>query len=413
MNESDSNGLIKLNRNIPLWLITFYGIGTILGAGIYVLITEISSQSGNFTPFSFLLSAVIVSFSAFSYSELSSRYPRSAGEAAYVQQAFSAKWLSGIVGWAIVMIGIVSSATIAKGFVGYFQVFFNVPDWLCTTMLIFVLCLISIWGVSLSLIAAAVMTVVEIIGIVLVIYFCGNNLSTIKTNAADFIPSSDIKTWGNIFVGAFIAFYAYVGFEDIVNMAEEVKNPRKNLPIAIIIALVVTTVLYIIVSLVTVTSLPIDVLSNTRSPFTTLIELNSNFPVSIITVISIMAIVNGALIQIIMGSRVLYGMASQKISLKIFGHINKHTKTPDYATVFVGIVVLALALWFPIVTLAKASSFIILLVFMLVNLSLFIIKVRKKEEGQSYIRLPVIIPVLGFGLCLFLIMAQLVNKIIG
>ncbi|NIP37599.1 MAG: amino acid permease [Candidatus Dadabacteria bacterium] len=413
MKDSNAIGAAKLNRSIPLWLITFYGIGTILGAGIYVLIAEISSVSGNFTPFSFLLSAVIVTFSAFSYSELSSRYPRSAGEAAYVQEAFSAKWLSSVAGWAIVIIGIVSSATIAKGFVGYFQVFFYLPDWLCIIFLISMLCLISIWGVSFSLKAAAVMTVVEIIGIVLVIYFCGSNLTSIKTNITEFIPSSDIKTWSNIFVGAFIAFYAYVGFEDIVNMAEEVKNPRKNLPIAIIIALVVTTVLYIIVSLVTVTSLPADVLSNTRSPFTTLIELNSNFPISIITIISIMAIVNGALIQIIMGSRVLYGMASQKISPNFFGHINKHTRTPDYATIFVGFVVLALALWFPLVTLAKASSLIILLVFMLINLSLFIIKVRRKEEEQSYIRLPVIIPVLGFALCLFLLMAQFVNKLKG
>jgi len=110
----------KLNRNIPLWLITFYGIGTILGAGIYVLIAEISSESGNYTPFSFLISAIIVSFSAFSYSELSSRYPRSAGEATYALEAFSKKWLSLLVGWAIVLTGIVSSATIANGFVGYF-----------------------------------------------------------------------------------------------------------------------------------------------------------------------------------------------------------------------------------------------------------------------------------------------------
>ncbi|NIP31628.1 MAG: amino acid permease, partial [Candidatus Dadabacteria bacterium] len=335
--------------------------------GIYVLIAEISIQSGNFTPFSFLVSAIIVSFSAFSYSELSSKYPKSAGEAVYVQQAFSKKWLSSVVGWAIVIIGIVSAATISKGFVGYFQVFYALPPWICVIFLVSTMCVISVWGVSFSLKTAAVMTIVEIIGIAIVIYYCGNNLSYIKANVADFVPSADIKIWSNIMVGAFIAFYAYVGFEDIVNMAEEVKNPNRNLPIAILTALIVTTILYIIVSLIVVTSLPADILGKTTSPFTDLIEQNSNFPVSIITIISIMAIVNGALIQIIMSSRILYGMASQNISIRFFGHINKRTLTPDYATVFVGLVVLVLAIWFPLVTLAKASSSIILLVFALIN----------------------------------------------
>ena len=141
-NETESSGP-ELNRTIPLWLITLYGIGTIIGAGIYVLIAEISSVSGNFTPFSFLISAVIVSFSAFSYSELSSRYPKSAGEAAYMQEAFSKKWLSLLVGWAIVIIGIVSSATIAKGFVGYFQVFYHIPPWVCIIFLVSISCLMS------------------------------------------------------------------------------------------------------------------------------------------------------------------------------------------------------------------------------------------------------------------------------
>jgi amino acid transporter len=412
---NNDNGITgaKLNRSIPLWLITFYGIGTIIGAGIYVLIAEISSESGNFTPFSFLISAVIVSFSAFSYSELSSRYPRSAGEATYVQEAFSKKWLSSLVGWVIVLIGIVSSATITRGFVGYFQVFYDLPPWVCIILLVTILCIISIWGVSLSLKAAAVMTIVEVLGIVLVIYFCAKNLVVLKTNVQDFVPPLDIKVWSNIFVGAFIAFYAYVGFEDIVNMAEEVKNPRKNLPIAILIALIVTTILYILVSLVVVTSLPIDVLNKTTSPFTTIIKLNSNFPVSVITIISIMAIINGALIQIIMSSRVLYGMASQKISLNFFGHINRRTKTPDYATIFVGLIVLTLALWFPLITLAKASSLIILSVFTLINLSLLFIKISKKDSGQPYISFPIIIPILGSILCLLLVIAQLVSKFTG
>lgn len=396
----------KLNRTIPLWLITLYGIGTILGAGIYVLIADISSLSGGFTPVSFLISAVIVSFSALSYSELSARYPASAGEAVYVQKAFSKKWLSIITGWSIVFTGIVSSATIARGFVGYFQVFYEVPFWQCISALVLFLCIVSIWGVGISLKIAALMTIIEVFGIILVIYLGAGNLTALKDDFYMFVPPADIAIWSNIFVGAFIAFYAYVGFEDIVNMAEEVKNPVKNLPVAIVSALIITTLLYIIVSLVTITTLPVDVLKSTRSPFTSIVEQTGRFPVSGITVISILAVVNGALIQIIMSSRVLYGMATQKISLQFFGYVNKRTKTPVIATVFVSSLVLVMALRFPLIMLAKITSFIILTVFITVNLSLLLIKLKKEQGEPGGVRFPIFVPITGFILCLLMILVQ-------
>lgn len=401
---------LQLSRSVSLVIITFYGLGTILGAGIYVLISEISSVSGIYSPLAFLLSAIIVSFSAFSYAELSSRYPRSAGEATYIQEAFSIKWLSALAGWAIVLIGIVSAATISNGFVGYFQVFFNIPDWLCIFILVTSLGIIAFLGVNISLKAAAVMTIVELFGIGLVIYFGLDSLQGFSERYTEFIPLGDFYLWNNIFAGAFIAFYAYVGFEDIVNMAEEVKNARKNLPIAIIISLVFTTICYILVSFIAVTSIPSEILNTSRSPFTTLIQQNSDFSPAIITLISIIAIINGALVQIIMGSRVLYGMGSQKLSVSFFSHINKRTKTPDFATAFVAIVVLMLALFFPLVTLAKTTSFLTLLIFMLINFSLFHLKVKRRlSEGSSYVNLPVIFPFIGFILCAFLIIAQIIQ----
>ncbi len=126
-----------------------------------------------------------------------------------------------------------------------------------------------------------------------------------------------------------------------------------------------------------------------------------------------MAIVNGALIQIIMSSRVLYGMASQNISIGFFGHVNSRTRTPDFATLFVSTIVLILAIGFPLVTLAKAASLIILTVFMLVNLSLLVIKIKKFDSEKSFFDLPKIIPALGFSLCLFLLIAQFLPKLIG
>ena len=401
---------LQLSRSVSLVIITFYGLGTILGAGIYVLISEISSVSGIYSPIAFILSAIIVSFSAFSYAELSSRFPRSAGEATYIQVAFSIKWLSALAGWTIVLIGIVSAATISNGFVGYFQVFFHIPDWLCIFILVTTLGIIALLGVNLSLKAAAVMTVFELVGIGLVIYFGLDSLQSFSGRYTEFIPPGDFYLWNNIFAGAFIAFYAYVGFEDIVNMAEEVKNARKNLPLAIIISLFFTTICYILVSFIAVTSIPPEILNTSRSPFTTLIEQNSNFSPTIITLISIMAIINGALVQIIMGSRVLYGMGSQKLSVSFFSHINKKTKTPDFATAFVAIVVLMLALFFPLVSLAKTTSFLTLTIFMLINYSLFHLKIKRRlSDRSSYLNLPVIFPLIGFILCAFLIIVQIIK----
>ena len=208
-----------------------------------------------YMPFAFLLASVVAAFSALSYAEMSSRYPKSAGEAIYVNEAFGIKFLSAFVGWAIVVVGIVSVATLANGIVGYVDIFINVPSWIIKISIILILYLIATRGVKESVAFASVITIIEIIGLLIIIYSGFDNLTEINSRWRELIPPINYDIFSAIILGAYIAFYAFIGFEDMVNMAEEVKNPEINLPKSIIIVLIVSTILYFLVAVVAVFSI--------------------------------------------------------------------------------------------------------------------------------------------------------------
>ena len=397
---------ITLNRVISLPLLVFYGVGTILGAGIYSLAGKIAGLSGMYTPVSFLLSALIAAFVAFTYAELSSRYPKSAGEAVFVDQAFGKSWLTALIGWGVVFTGIVSAGVMAHGFYGYLNEFVQISDVVGIFFYVVFITVIAVLGISLSVNVAALVTIIEISGIALILYVSRDNLQTLSIRWHEFIPPFSWDIWRGIVFGAFIAFFAFIGFEDMVNVAEEVIEPEKNLPAGIIMALIITTFFYILVSFALVLTLPIEKLANHAAPFALIIKENSQIPVSIISLISLVAILNGALVQIVMGSRVLYGMAEKGVAPGVFKIVHSKTRTPVVATLFFSILLLVFALWFPIVMLAKITSFVILTIFTLVNLSLCVIKLRCYHVMKDYFIVPLIVPMIGFILCLGFLLLQ-------
>lgn len=396
----------SLKRVITLPLLVFYGVGTILGAGIYALTGKIAGVSGFYAPIAFLFSALIAAFVAFSYAELSSRYPKSAGEAVYVEQAFKQPWLSCLVGWGIIATGIVSSAVMARAFYAYLQIFISLPDSLAVLLFVVLISTLAASGISFSVRFAALVTVIEISGVLLVLYVSRNHLYSFSERWQELIPPLSWEIWQAIISGAFLAFYAFIGFEDMVNVAEEVIEPEKNLPIAIIIALIVTTVFYVLVSLAAVLSLPLEKLANHSAPFALIIKENSQIPVELITLISLIAILNGALVQMIMGARVMYGMAQKNLAPSFLATIHPKTQTPVFATLCCALLVLVIAWWLPITSLAKLTSLIILLIFALVNLSLAIIKFKQPEKRVEGIDIPLFVPIIGFLLCLGFIFLQ-------
>lgn len=382
-----------LKRSINLPLLTLYGLGTIIGAGIYVLVGKVAVQAGVYVPLAFLISALIATFTAFTYAELSSRYPKSAGEAYYVEVAFGRQLFSGLLGWSVVAVGAVSAATISNGFVGYFHEFVAAPPWLVIVVLVGALTAIAAWGITESVGVAAAVTVVEVGGLLLVLYTAGDSMGD-GLRTLDLVPPPDATLWTGILLGSFLAFYAFIGFEDMVNIAEEVKNPRVVLPLGILAALLISAVLYILVSVAAVTALPLAELGASKAPLVDIVRRHSRFAEDAMSVIGLIAVVNGAMIQIIMASRVIYGMAAQRLAPRALGVVDARTRTPLRATLLVGAVVLTLALGFSLVGLARATSFITLCVFACMHVALLVIK-RREPAMENAVSYPAWVPALG------------------
>ena len=366
-----------LARNLGLTLITLYGLGNILGAGIYVLVGEVVGVAGPGAPLAFVIAALAAALTAFTYGELAARYPVSAGEAVYVQHAFHRRWLSTAVGLLIAAAGMLSAATLARGFVGYFQVLVQWPDALLIVAIVVTLGLIAGWGIKASVSIAAALTLIEGGGLVLIVVVAGDNLVALPQRLPEFLMLSNAGSWPGVFAASFLAFFAFIGFEDMVNVAEEVEKPERNLPLGILIALIVSTLLYLPTVLVALLSVPAAELAASKAPLALVYERATHGAPTIIGVIGLLAVINGSLVQIIMASRIFYGMGINGWLPRILSVVHPRTRTPLIATVVVTGTVMALALWFPLITLAEGTSFLILTVFTLVNVALLRLKLRE------------------------------------
>ena len=382
----------ELKRTLGLPLLALYGLGTVLGAGIYVLIGEVAGRTGSFAPLSFLLASVLSALTAFSFAELGGRFPKSAGEAVYVFEGFGRRELSLVVGLLVAASGVISSAAIAQGFSGYLQTFIQVPDIGAEIVLISVLTTLAIWGIAESVTVAAVLTLIELGALVLVVALGLPGAMVSDLPAVE--PVSGSVTGFAILSGAVLAFYAFIGFEDMVNVAEEVVDAPRTIGRAIAIVVVVTTLVYVGVAFVAVRTVPPTELAANSAPLALLFERITHMPPQAMSLVAMLAIVNGALIQIIMASRVLYGLARQDLLPAIFGEVHSSTKTPLKGTIIVGLGVLAATLLLPLVTLAELTSAMILIVFTLVNVSLVLVK-RRGPPPQDAWNVPMAIPLLG------------------
>jgi len=384
----------ELKRSISLPLLTLYGLGTTVGAGIYVLIGEVAGLAGVWAPVSFLVAALLAAPTAFSFGELSARYPRSAGEAVYVSAGFGAPWLATFVGLLVALVGISSSAAIANGFVGYARHFIDLPAGAIITILVILLGAIAAWGVTESVALAALVTVIEIGGLLLVIWVgaaSGVDVSVVHDTGT----SLDWAVASGVLAGAILAFYAFLGFEDMVNLAEEVRDAPRIMPTAITVTLVVTGLLYVAIATVAVRVVPLETLAGAEAPLALVYSRATGGSANLISAIGAVAVINGALIQIIMASRVLYGLSNQGWLPAIFASLHPRTRTPVVATAFVSALVLALALALTLVRLAELTSTITLIIFALVNLALMRVKARAAPpEGIKVI--PYWVPSVGF-----------------
>ncbi|MDH5719995.1 MAG: amino acid permease [Spirochaetia bacterium] len=397
----------KLKRNINLILLTFFGIGNILGAGIYVITGEIGRIAGIYAPLAFLVASTVALLSAFSYSEMSARLPYSAGEAVYVQTAFHHKSLSIIVGFAIAIAGMVSAAVITRGFAEYFLQFVDISESMAIIGLLFLLCLLTLWGIKEAAMASAVITIIEISGLLLLLYAGSDLIFEFSDRIDRIFKLESFSNLKSIFAASFIAFYAYIGFEDMVNIAEEVKNPKKNMPKGIFLSLFFTFILYFLVSYVYVFTIADIESKNVEAPLSFAYERLTGSKAHTMSLIASFAVINGALFQMIMASRIFYGMSKKKLFPAVFSKTLSKSQTPLYSTIMVAFIIMVLALFLPTIGLAKATSFIILSVFSMVHLSL--IKIKKTNPAPKGVHTyPAFIPYLGLLVCLLFLVFEII-----
>lgn len=384
----------ELRRSLSLAQVTLYGLGTTIGAGIYALIGAVAGVAGAHAPMAFVLASILVAFTALSFAEMSARYPRAAGEAEYVRQGFGSPAFSLVTGLLVVAAGLVSCGTVVNAFVGYAQEFVAVDASLAITLLVVSLAALAAWGIAQSVWVAGALCIVEIGGLLLVVWAAGDSLATLPDRWRELVPPAELGVWTSVFAGTFLAFYAFIGFEDMVNVAEEVKDVTRTLPRAIALTLGLTMLLYVLVTLVCVLTLSPAALAASRVPLALVFETALGGGSRFISAIGVLALVNGALVQMIMAARVVYGLSRQGQLPAFLGAVALRTRTPVRATALIAAVVLALALIWPLETLARATSIVILCVFAVVNLAL--LRVRRRQPAPAGIfTFPAWVPALG------------------
>jgi APA family basic amino acid/polyamine antiporter len=371
----------ELRRVLSLPWLVFYGVGVTVGAGIFALIAEIVGVAGDHAPLAFVAAGIVAAFTGLSYAVLASAFPRAAGEAVFVKTGIG-EAMGRIVGLAVVAVAITSSAVIGLAFARYVESFSGLPEPLSFVAVLAALSLVAIAGVKESVVFAAAITVLEV-GTLLVVVAAGLPMVASADAPVWSLPSG-WGGWNAVFAGAFVAFFAFIGFEDIENMAEETRDAERTIPLAILLTLVISVVIYAAVALVAAAYPDRPGLIASKAPLADLFAALTGWPGAPVAVMASVAMINGILVQIVMASRVIYGMAKEGMVPQSFASLHETRQTPARAILMLAAAITALGLLVPLLSLAELTSFVVLLVFAAVNFSLFLI--GRREGAQPRLR---------------------------
>ena len=371
---SDSRGLV---RALTLTHAVLYGVGVTIGAGIYVLVGVAAGRSGMHAPLAFLIAAAAMGLTAASFAELGTRMPVSASEAAYVDEAFHRNWLSLSMGLLVVITATVSAATISSGSAGYIGVLVDLPPTAIIIGVVLLMGAVASLATNQSIAVAGLMTLVEVGGLFVIIGAGLGNGSAMVARLPEMIPSpSDITAWAAIGGTTLVAVFAFVGFEHIVNIAEELKEPSRTLPRALFLTLGLTATLYAVVIWTAVTALPPDELARSPAPLAAVFQSLTGQSLMFMSLIAIVATLNGVVVHMIMIARVLYGLSSQGNLPRQLAHVNSLTRTPLFATLVAVSAILVMSVAVPLEGLAAWAARGTLIIFAGINLALIRIKSR-------------------------------------
>ncbi|MCD0501690.1 APC family permease [Bordetella petrii] len=417
MSNQDSTEHTPLKRVMGPKLLLLFIIGDILGTGVYALTGQVAAEVGGAAWAPFLVAFLVALLTAFSYLELVTKYPRAAGAALYVHKAFGIHFLTFIVCFTVMCSGLTSAATASRAFSANLFVALGMEaDPVLVTMgalgFMLLVMIINFRGVSESVKANVVLTLIELTGLLLVI---GLGFYAISGGQADFSRVVAFETPENksvflaITSATALAFFAMVGFEDSVNMAEETHSPHKIFPKVMLTGLGITAVIYVLVSICAVALIPVGELAASSTPLVLVVQRAApNLPMeTIMPIISMFAVANSALINMMMASRLLYGMSRQGVLPKFLSYVHTRTRTPWSAILFTTALALGLVILVSasnskaISALGGTTALLLLGVFAFVNVAVLVL--RRDRVEHDHFRANTFLSVLGAAACLFLV----------
>jgi APA family basic amino acid/polyamine antiporter len=389
-----------LKRAISRNMLLFFVLGDVLGAGIYALVGEVGGRSGGAIWTAFAVALLLALFTAFAYVELVTKYPQAAGAALYVNKAFRLPFMTFMVAFAVMASGITSAATLSRAFGGdYLQEFVSVPTVLAALAFITVVAAVNFRGISESVKLNVALTTIEVLGLLLIIVIA---LAAVLNGEGDVGRAFEFKEGesvvGAMVGGAALAFYALIGFEDSVNVAEETQEPQRDYPRALFAGLLIAGVIYLAVSTLASMTVPTDTLAESSGPLLEVVQVG---PLSVSTklfaAIALFAVANGALINMIMASRLTYGMSREGIVPRIFGVVHPERRTPLAAILFTTALAMILISTGDLSDLADTTVLLLLVVFIVVNVSVLVL--RREQVEHAHFHAPTALPVIGIVVC--------------
>ncbi len=378
---------MKLKKELSLLTATLYGVGIILGAGIYVLIGKAAGIAGNAMWISFAVAAFIAALTGLSYAELSGRFPKDAAEYVYTKKAFRKSWLSFIVQWVMIFTLIVSATTVALGFGSYFFHMTGVPIEIAAAGLLIVLSAISFIGIKESSEYNVVGTLIESSGLLLVILIGVLFVLFLGKGNVDYFSSAGAGVGGILSATALI-FFAYIGFEELVNMSEETKNARKVMPRALVLSIAISTLLYMLVSISAVTVLGADALAKSPAPLSDVVSKVIPQGGFLMSIIALFATSNTVLAILVVVSRMLYGLSCNNTLPRVCSTLGKR-QTPYVSIFIVMLLSLAFLLIGNLQTVALLTDVGIFLVYIFVNAALIKLRFSEPRANKQAFRSPI------------------------
>ena len=409
----------ELKRALGPKLLLLFIVGDILGTGVYALTGDVAGEVGGAAWAPFLVAFAVATITAFSYLELVTKYPQAAGAALYTHKAFGIHFLTFLVAFAVMSSGITSASTASKFFAENLAVVFDIQAGTTAVMLIALafmalLALVNLRGVSESVKVNVVLTIVELTGLLIVIligFYAMTQGQVDFSRVMVFETSEERSTFVAITAATSLAFFAMVGFEDSVNMAEETHDPTRNFPRVMLTGLGITAFIYVLVSIAAVAVVPVGVLSDSETPLLEVVRAGApGLPMeTLYPLISMFAVANTALINMLMASRLIYGMGRQDVLPRSLSAVLPERRTPWAAIVFVTIIAFGLIIGVTqfmgtdtVEALGGTTALLLLGVFAIVNVACLVLK-RTHHVSHEHFRAPVVLPVLGALSCAFLV----------